>query len=63
MIMATHDIEEAVYPADRVVVLANGGDGIGDMIPVALPRTRDRSDRQFVNIRQKLIKQFNLNAQ
>lgn len=63
MIMVIHDIEEAVYLADKIVVMASDGSGIGDMIPVALPRPRDRSDRQFVEIRERLLKRFNLNAQ
>lgn len=63
MIMVTHDIEEAVCLADKIVVMASDGSGIRDMIPVVLSRPRDRSDRQFIEIRERLLKQFNLNVQ
>ncbi len=62
MIMVTHDIEEAVYLADRIVVMGAGREGSGDVTPVELPRPRDRSNPAFVTIRERLLKQFNLNA-
>jgi sulfonate transport system ATP-binding protein len=62
MIMVTHDIEEAVYLADRVVVLANGGSGIREVISVPLSRPRDRSSPEFVALRQALLREFHLSA-
>jgi sulfonate transport system ATP-binding protein len=62
MIMVTHDIEEAVYLADKVVVMSRGRDGIGEIIPVALPRPRDRSCRAFVEVREALLTEFRLNS-
>ena len=47
MIMVTHDIEEAVYLADKIVVMSGGGDGIGEVMPVVLPRPRDRSSGEL----------------
>jgi ABC-type nitrate/sulfonate/bicarbonate transport system ATPase subunit len=40
MIMVTHDVEEAVYLADKVVVMGAGRGGSGDVIPVELLRPR-----------------------
>jgi sulfonate transport system ATP-binding protein len=61
MIMVTHDIEEAVYLADKVVVMPSGGySGIRDVMPVALPRPRDRSCREFVEVREELLRTFHL---
>jgi ABC-type nitrate/sulfonate/bicarbonate transport system ATPase subunit len=51
-VLVTHDIEEAIFLADRVVVLGAGGDGIAEIIPIDLPRprhqvlTRERPDYQ-----------------
>jgi ABC-type nitrate/sulfonate/bicarbonate transport system ATPase subunit len=61
-IMVTHDIEEAVYLADTIVVMASPGDRFGEVVSVQLPRPRDRSDPQFVKIRDRLLTRFKLNA-
>jgi sulfonate transport system ATP-binding protein len=63
MIMVTHDIEEAVYLADKIVVMGIGRDGFGEVTPVPLRRPRDRSDPQFVEIRETLLRRFNLISQ
>ena len=43
MVMITHDIDEAVLLADRVVMMTNGPSAtIGEVLPVPLPRPRDR---------------------
>jgi sulfonate transport system ATP-binding protein len=62
MVMVTHDIEEAVYLADRVVVLAGGGAGIREVLPVPLPRPRDRSCPEFVAAREALLREFHLST-
>jgi sulfonate transport system ATP-binding protein len=62
MIMVTHDIEEAVYLADKIVVMDTGREGSGDVIPVPLPRPRDRSSHDFVEIREILLRRFKLSS-
>lgn len=63
MVMVTHDIEEAVYLADRIVVMSKEDRGIREVIPVSLPRPRDRSSGQFSEVRQTLLREFHLTAQ
>jgi len=62
MIMVTHDIEEAVYLADKIVVMSNGRGVSEQVIPVPLGRPRDRSDPDFVEIRENLLRRFNLSS-
>jgi NitT/TauT family transport system ATP-binding protein len=62
MIMVTHDTEEAVYLADKVVVMASGQGGISEVIPVPLPRPRDRSSTDFAEVREALLRVFNLST-
>jgi ABC-type nitrate/sulfonate/bicarbonate transport system ATPase subunit len=62
MIMVTHDIEEAVYLADKIVVMGSGQAGFDEVISVDLLRPRDRSAREFVEERDHLLKRFNLDA-
>lgn len=46
ILFVTHSLEEAVYLADRIVILA-GGRIRGDM-PLDLPRPRDRMAKDFI---------------
>jgi ABC-type nitrate/sulfonate/bicarbonate transport system ATPase subunit len=62
MIMVTHDIEEAVYLADRIVVMSGGGESIRQVIQVALPRPRDRSCQEFSEVREALLREFKLSS-
>jgi ABC-type nitrate/sulfonate/bicarbonate transport system ATPase subunit len=62
MIMVTHDIEEAVTLADRIVVLAGGRGGIGKVIRVAMPRPRDRGGKEFGEVRGELLREFHLSS-
>lgn len=55
MLLITHDVEEAVALADRVLVMANGR-FVAD-VPVALPRPRARDTRDFLALREQLLTQ------
>lgn len=60
MVLVTHDLEEAVYLADRVLVLPKHKVGVIRTIDVDLPRPRDRSEPGFVALRQSLLAEFGL---
>ncbi|MDM0029963.1 ABC transporter ATP-binding protein [Variovorax saccharolyticus] len=45
VLMVTHDIDEAVYLGDRVLVFEADPGRIGASIPVVLPQPRDRDSR------------------
>jgi len=47
VIFVTHNIEEAVYLADRIVVMTQGPGRIKEIIDVDLPRPRDRLSPGF----------------
>jgi sulfonate transport system ATP-binding protein len=55
MIMVTHDIEEAVFLSDQVVVLGSRPGQVKAVIPVDLPHSRDRLDPRFVRLRQAVL--------
>lgn len=59
-IMVTHDVDEAILLADRVVMMTNGPRAtIGKVLKVDLPRPRDRKELlehpQFYQYRQEVL--------
>jgi len=60
VVMVTHDVDEAVLLADRVVMMTNGPAArIGDIVEVDLPRPRDRlklvGDTRYVAARKAVL--------
>lgn len=53
VVLVTHDVEEAILLADRVVVLAGGR--MRTDIAIDLPKPRTRSDPNVVALRQQLL--------
>ncbi len=60
MVLVTHDLEEAIFLADRVLVLPKDGNSGPRLIDVGLPRPRDRSESRFVAMRRRLMAEFGL---
>lgn len=58
MLMVTHDIEEAVYLADRVVVLESRPGRVRHVEAVPLAHPRERGQADFVAIRDRLHAHF-----
>jgi sulfonate transport system ATP-binding protein len=54
VIFVTHNIEEAVYVAERILVLSNKPTNIKAEIDVDLPRPRSLIDPKFVAIRKQV---------
>ncbi|MTH79786.1 ABC transporter ATP-binding protein [Paracoccus aestuariivivens] len=59
MVLVTHDLEEAILLADRVLVLTNDGTP-PSLVTVDLPRPRDRNSADFVAMRRMLMGKFGL---
>lgn len=60
VIFVTHDIEEAVVLADRIVLLAANPGRVQTIVPVNIIDRTDRTSAAFVNIRNHIFEQFQL---
>jgi NitT/TauT family transport system ATP-binding protein/sulfonate transport system ATP-binding protein len=60
MVLVTHDLEEAIFLADRVLVLPSAKGDAVRLIDINLPRPRDRNDTAFVAYRRQLMAEFGL---
>jgi sulfonate transport system ATP-binding protein len=55
MVMVTHDVEEAVFLSDKIVVLAPRPGRIRRIIDIDLPHPRDRGDPRFIALRRQAL--------
>lgn len=55
IIFVTHSVDEAVYLADKIVVLTARPGSVKTIIPVDLPHPRDRAGEDFVRIRHQVL--------
>lgn len=62
VLLVTHDIDEALYLADRIVVLGQRGEGILETLDVSLNRPRDRSNPELAPFRVELLKHFGIHS-
>ena len=60
IIFVTHDIEEAVFLADRIVIMTPSPGKIKSIVKVPLGRKRDRTGADFLKIRDKVFEEFGL---
>jgi NitT/TauT family transport system ATP-binding protein len=61
VVFVTHSIEEAIFLADRVVVMSPGPGRIDSEMRIALPRPRDVSAPEFNDIRRELGRKLHSN--
>jgi ABC-type nitrate/sulfonate/bicarbonate transport system ATPase subunit len=55
MLLVTHDIDEAIYMSDRIVIMTPRPGRIERVIDVALDRPRHRNDPRFLALRSEIL--------
>jgi NitT/TauT family transport system ATP-binding protein len=59
-LFVTHDIEEAVYLADRIVIMTPNPGKVKEIVPVKLPTGRDRTSDDFIRVRDRVFGILNM---
>ena len=57
-IMVTHDVDEAVYMSDRVVVMSRDKGRIIEDLKIDLDRPRNRESNEYLEYKNRLTKQL-----
>ena len=55
MLLVTHDIDEAIYMSDRIVMITQPPGRIDQILEVAIDRPRDRSSSEFLHLRSEIL--------
>ncbi|ULO09943.1 ABC transporter ATP-binding protein [Paenibacillus sp. 19GGS1-52] len=55
MILVTHDVDEAVYLSDRIVIMTSRPGQIQEIVEVGMEHPRDRNSPEFIRLRSKIL--------
>ncbi len=55
MLLVTHDIDEAIYMSDRIVILTPRPGRVDRILDVNLPRPRQRNGESFLRLRSEIL--------
>jgi ABC-type nitrate/sulfonate/bicarbonate transport system ATPase subunit len=58
IIMVTHDVDEAIYLSDRVVVMEPRPGRIRSIMPVKLDHPRQRASVAFAQIKDRILREL-----
>jgi ABC-type nitrate/sulfonate/bicarbonate transport system ATPase subunit len=57
-VMVTHDVDEALHLADRIVVMSQRPSTMVEIIDVDLPKPRERGDAALAPLRSAILRHF-----
>lgn len=60
MIMVTHDVEEAVFLSNRVIIMSPRPGRIKDIVSIDLKYPRDRNSDEFFSYRNMILEKLNV---
>lgn len=62
MILVTHDVDEAIYLSDRIVIMTPRPGKVSEIMDVRLPHPRQRGGAEFLQMRRLILEKFHLAA-
>lgn len=60
MVLVTHDVDEAIYLSDRIVIMTPRPGKIEDVVEVKINRPRNRNESEFIEIRKQILEKLHL---
>lgn len=60
MILVTHDVDEAIYLSDRIVVMTPRPGKISEIMQINLPHPRHRGGTEFLSLRRNILEKLHL---
>jgi NitT/TauT family transport system ATP-binding protein/sulfonate transport system ATP-binding protein len=60
MVLVTHDVDEAIYLSDRIIIMTPRPGRISNIITVKLSRPRVRNDAEFFALRSAILEELHL---
>jgi sulfonate transport system ATP-binding protein len=60
MLFVTHDVDEAIYLSDRIVIMTPRPGEVSEVITVELPRPRLRNEGMFMALRADILEKLHL---
>jgi ABC-type nitrate/sulfonate/bicarbonate transport system ATPase subunit len=60
ILFVTHDVEEAVQLADRIILLSQRPALVRHIVKVDVPRPRDLSSRRYLELRDSIFEEIGL---
>lgn len=62
IVLVTHDIDEAIYLSDRIIVMGKNPGHVQREIEIDSYKPRDRSGGEFQDYRRMILREFQLNS-
>jgi NitT/TauT family transport system ATP-binding protein/sulfonate transport system ATP-binding protein len=60
MILVTHDVDEAIYLSDRIVIMTPRPGKISEIMDVTLPHPRNRGSSEFLALRRDILEKLHM---
>ena len=60
IVFVTHDVDEAVYLADKIVILDKNPGRIATIVEVDIERPRKRDSKEFIQIQESIVKDLDM---
>ncbi len=58
MVLVTHDVDEAIYLGDRIVIMSQRPGKVESILDVKMKRPRERNNAEFLDMRVKILETF-----
>ena len=60
IVFVTHDVDEAVYLADKIVILDKNPGRIARIVEVDIERPRKRDSKEFIKVQESIVKDLDM---